>query len=144
MKDQYTQTTNPSAQCYIYWMMGYMQTFAHQLHQINQASVDVYNPKTKLAPNNHQVKSWFWKQSLSKKGNITVRQHYETKHQNKLENLNEEQKLQKLEELRNLTSQQTFCQTKLKLKIELLYHFNRVYRQEVRMSYSCLHYLAAT
>ena len=43
-----------------------------------------------------------------------VRQHYETKHQDKLINLDAEQKLQEVEELkRNLTSQQTFF-TKVK------------------------------
>uniref|UniRef100_A0A3P9CFD4 SPIN-DOC-like zinc-finger domain-containing protein n=1 Tax=Maylandia zebra TaxID=106582 RepID=A0A3P9CFD4_9CICH len=40
---------------------------------------------------------------------FNLRQHYETKHQDKLKNLNAEQKLQKVEELKkNLTFQQTF------------------------------------
>lgn len=55
--------------------------------------------------------------------NVTVikklnpRKHFETKHQDKLKNLNAEQKLQKVEELKNLTSQQTFF-TKAKIQSE--------------------------
>ncbi len=47
-----------------------------------------------------------------------LRWYYKTKHQDKLKNLNAEQKLQKVEELkRNLTSQQTFF-TKVKSRSE--------------------------